>query len=71
MQYRSFMELATDDRFPGACEIRSVYACPYESHDDLGRNKIGHVVTSAFFLSPSSVRPDVRFLENREFRRNR
>jgi len=51
MQCRSFEELATNGRFPGACEIRSVYARLYESHDDLGRNGIGHVVTGA--LSPS------------------
>lgn len=55
MQCRSFEELATDARFLGACEIRSVYARPYESHDDLGRNGIGHVVISALSPSTSSL----------------
>lgn len=63
-------------RFPEACEIRSVYARPYESHDDLGQNGIGCVVTLSPSLSSLSslfrrYATSVQFLQNQELHGNR
>lgn len=71
MQCRSFKELAMDDRFPEACEIRSVVRVPTESHEWSGVEQ-NWPLGDRCFCRYSTV--TVRFLEKSsapELHRNR